>query len=165
MSSVDQQQIDRVADLLPRLSRVMLMSMMGLAEKVAEERPGLAYSKAHIKALMLLYRRGPSPVGEIAEWLHVAAPTASEHIDRMTEAGLVERGVNPDDRRQVLVRLTTRGEDLISPCADYLELRIRSALEQFDADERQIVTRSLEAFATAFEAEVATGDRCPFSSN
>lgn len=52
-------------------------------------------------------------IGEIAEFLQLKHHTAVGLIDRCVAAGLVERGADPDDRRQVRVTLTGKGEALL----------------------------------------------------
>jgi DNA-binding MarR family transcriptional regulator len=49
---------------------------------------------------------GPVRVGNLAERLGIRHHTAVELVDRLSEAGLVERIVDPDDQRRVLLGLT-----------------------------------------------------------
>jgi len=52
-------------------------------------------------------------VAEIADFLQLKHHTAVGLVDRCVGAGLVERNPDPDDRRQVRVSLTPRGEELL----------------------------------------------------
>lgn len=52
-------------------------------------------------------------IGEIAEHLLIRHNTAVELVDRLAEAGLVQRQPDPADRRRILVRLTDRSETLL----------------------------------------------------
>jgi DNA-binding MarR family transcriptional regulator len=49
---------------------------------------------------------GPVTIGNLAERLGIRHHTAVELVDRLSEAGLVERVVDPDDQRRVLLGLT-----------------------------------------------------------
>ncbi|HKP61697.1 MAG TPA: MarR family transcriptional regulator [Polyangiales bacterium] len=49
----------------------------------------------------------------IAERLQLRHHSAVELLDRLEAAGLATRVQNPDDRREVLVRLSARGEQLL----------------------------------------------------
>lgn len=60
----------------------------------------------------------------------------TKRIDRLEEAGLVERRPDPDDRRAVLIRLTRRGRGVID-----------RALEAMLVVERRAVTEALPATA------------------
>lgn len=46
---------------------------------------------------------------ELANHLHVEAPTLTRHLDRMAMAGLIKRRKDPDDRRVTRVDMTTSG--------------------------------------------------------
>lgn len=54
-------------------------------------------------------REEPS-IGILAERLQLQHHSTGELVDRLVERGLVSRSRSPEDRRQVLIRLTTRGE-------------------------------------------------------
>lgn len=49
-------------------------------------------------------------VKQIAEKLHVTSGAVTQHIDALVRSDLLSRTVNPSNRREVLVRLTARGE-------------------------------------------------------
>jgi DNA-binding MarR family transcriptional regulator len=61
------------------------------------------------RALGVLTRHGPVRLGTLSEHLHIAARSATEVVDALEEAGLVERRPDPCDRRATLVALTDRG--------------------------------------------------------
>jgi DNA-binding MarR family transcriptional regulator len=54
---------------------------------------------------------GPITIGDLAERLRIRHHTTVELVDRLSEAGLVERVVDPDDQRRVLVGLTDLAAD------------------------------------------------------
>jgi DNA-binding MarR family transcriptional regulator len=63
----------------------------------------------------------------------------TNRVDRLEEAGLVSRHADPDDRRSVLVRLTTAGADRVDACLSELlaqEHRLLGSLP--DADRAQL---------------------------
>jgi DNA-binding MarR family transcriptional regulator len=89
-----------------------------------------AFSETEAKAVGLTHQQhqallaikgrpsqGPAPdglgVGEIADHLLVRHNTAVELVDRLAEAGLVQRHPDPADRRRILVTLTGRAEALL----------------------------------------------------
>ncbi len=55
----------------------------------------------------------PATVGEIAERLQVQHHSSVELINRLVEQGLVQRKRAAEDRRQVLISLTVRGERIL----------------------------------------------------
>lgn len=61
-------------------------------------------------------------VGDLAEQLSIRHHSAVELVDRLVEAGLVQRIHDADDQRRVLLSLTTRAEeDLASLSAVHLD--------------------------------------------
>jgi len=64
---------------------------------------------SQLAALAPVGRCGPLPIGALAEAEGVGAPTATKVVDKLADAGLVERGADPDDRRVALVGLTNAG--------------------------------------------------------
>ncbi|HZR80840.1 MAG TPA: MarR family winged helix-turn-helix transcriptional regulator [Candidatus Binatia bacterium] len=91
-----------------------LRRFLGFSEKVAR-RAGLE-PRQH--QLLLTVRGLPADrrptIGEIADRLHVRHHSAVELVDRMEARGLVRRHRDAADRRQVLVRLTRRGDRLLT---------------------------------------------------
>src|SRR4051812_33193000 len=67
-------------------------------------------SFAQYRVIVHLWKHGESPVGEIANGIGVTIATASQLIDKLVDEGWLGRGVNPEDRRQVLIHMTERSE-------------------------------------------------------
>jgi DNA-binding MarR family transcriptional regulator len=79
--------------------------------------------------------RGAEPNGlcgrEVGERLITPLPDVPRLLDRMTEAGLVARKRDPDDRRHVTARITPRGLrllDEVQPAMEAIERRRTRAL-------------------------------------
>jgi len=56
--------------------------------------------------LMAIHERDCMTIKQLTQELHVKAPAVSAMVDRLVEMGLLTRTENPDDRREVLVRLS-----------------------------------------------------------
>jgi DNA-binding MarR family transcriptional regulator len=54
---------------------------------------------------------GPITIGDLAERLRLRHHTTVELVDRLSEAGLVERVLDPSDQRRVLLGLTDLAAD------------------------------------------------------
>lgn len=61
-----------------------------------------------------LRKRGPQTPTKLAAHERVSAPSMTRTINCMVDDGLVERIPHPDDKRQILVRPTQRGEEIIA---------------------------------------------------
>lgn len=53
----------------------------------------------------------PVTIGDLAERLRLRHHTTVELVDRLSEAGLVERVLDPSDQRRVLLKLTGLAAD------------------------------------------------------
>lgn len=56
-------------------------------------------------------------VGSLAARLHIRHHSAVELVDRLEQAGLIERSADRADRRRVMLRLTAKSEALLSRLA------------------------------------------------
>ncbi len=62
--------------------------------------------------LQVLWEKDNQPVGAIADRLLLESSTLTPLLKRLETSGVVERTRNPEDERQVLVRLTDKGRAL-----------------------------------------------------
>lgn len=58
---------------------------------------------------------------DIADKLMIATPTASSLVDKLSDQKLINRKADKDDRRNVLISLTAKGEDFLK-----LGLKVRN---------------------------------------
>jgi DNA-binding MarR family transcriptional regulator len=82
--------------------------------------------------------------GKLAEFLDVEPITVCRMVDRLQEAGLVERRSDIADRRSWNLYLTPRANDLLAQLRPLADLMIEEALEGIDLDERETLQRLLE---------------------
>jgi len=75
---------------------------------------GLTYPQYLV--LHALWEQDGRTIGAIAERLGLESSTITPLVKRLESAGLVTRARNPDDERQVQVRLTPRGREIRDEC-------------------------------------------------
>ena len=144
--AVDDELVERALPLLPEIGKLLYAAVSRHAEAA-----GL--SLAQVKAMGYLAQHGHRTVGEIATGLGVSMPSASELVDRLVEAGLAERGANPDDRRQVRVWLTPAAEGLKTRMQALRRAQLRAALRRLAPEEQPVFVRSLEALVEALRED------------
>jgi len=89
---------------------------------------------------------------DIARKMGHSTAAATGLVDRLEKLGLMERTHAVDDRRKVLVRITSRGIELVSRLRDELQNQIADAMSETssaDADSFMNSYRALDTSATA----------------
>jgi DNA-binding MarR family transcriptional regulator len=112
-------------------------------------------SPAHLHLVSMLERHGGMPMSRIADVLDVSLSAATGLIDRMEERGLVERARVADDRRVVLVKLTSGGRRMLADVEVLRGEMLRSILERLDPDRLQALSETLEDLRRAVDDAAA----------
>lgn len=73
---------------------------------------GLAIHGGQGKILFILWKKDHLTVSELSEQTSLAKNTVSIVIDGMVTKGLVERKINPDNRRQTIISLTPHARSM-----------------------------------------------------
>lgn len=146
MASDEERLIDEAMAVVPLIGR-RLHAIFAHHPITAGRPPG------QMRAMFFLFKNERATVGDVAQALGVSMPTASELVDRLVEDGLAERGVNPSDRRQVLVWLTPKAHAFATKLHATRRAQLRKALDLMAPEERPVFVRSLQAFAAALEID------------
>lgn len=99
--------------------------------------------------LRLIGRTAGITPGELARYLHVDRGTLSGLLRGLDQRGLIERTIDPADRRRIRTRLTATGEALIQPIEGTIEAAIVTAVQGLPDVTRSETTRGLHALADA----------------
>ena len=70
-------------------------------------------SMPQFSILMQMYYRGACGLSEISERFEITSAAASQHVDNLVQAGLIERTEDPHDRRAKNIRLSAKGKSMI----------------------------------------------------
>jgi len=124
-------------DFLPYLlNRISSRLNIDLAEDLRE----IGVTPQYWRVLAVLHVAGGRSIGELSVYTITEQSTLSRIVDRMAEAGLVERRASPEDARVAEVHLTAAGRatfDRILPVAIGHYRRATAGLDE--AEHRQLV--------------------------
>jgi DNA-binding MarR family transcriptional regulator len=81
---------------------------------------------------------------DLAKHLSVTAPTTTKLVANLVDNGLVERYIDPSDRRFVRLSLTTKGEKLIINSERFFESQLSSLFACLTSGEKKILSKILE---------------------
>jgi DNA-binding MarR family transcriptional regulator len=113
----------------------------------------LGVSMTHMHVLWMIQHNGDLPMSRLAELLDVSFSSATGIVDRMAERGLVERVRVPDDRRVVLVRISTGGRQTLDETEAVKQDRLQAILGHLDGPQLARLERSLSDVRGAIVAE------------
>jgi DNA-binding MarR family transcriptional regulator len=131
-------------DFLSPLHKASRQLSVYLETRIGEQ--GLSPSEGHVLSYLRGY--GPAPVGELVRVFGIKQSTLTSMLDRLEQAGLVRRELNPDDRRSFLVHLSDAGAALTkrtNRILEKLEDEIRGRVSARDVKGFQAVMEAVEA--------------------
>ena len=106
-------------------------------------RQRLVLSRAQCRVALYLSTLGPMSQAKLAETLDVTPMTVARMLDRMEEAGWVQRVPAPNDRRAFLVQATDKVEDVLGPALDLGDEITALAMQGLSGEEQQTLLRLL----------------------
>jgi MarR family transcriptional regulator, organic hydroperoxide resistance regulator len=113
-------------------------------------RPGdLSYAQYGL--LFGLAAGGALPAGELALAADVSPASATQMLDALERAGLVERARSGEDRRVVLNSLTERGRQVVEARRSLFEPRWRAALAEFSTRDLLTAAAILDRITEMFD--------------
>lgn len=144
---------EKVAEVLNGFGEVMSRLMVDQLQTHLSE---LDLTLPQVQVLRILRREGEVPTGKLAQCLKISAPATTQLTDRLIRKGLIERKPSEDDRRAVLVALSSEGRCLVDKYRERRNAIFREALSQLSEEEQAQVISSLQkviAVLEGFEAQ------------
>ncbi len=100
----------------------------------------LALTGTQRLAMMNIADAGPLRLRELADRMGTTDPTASRAVDALVAARLVERVVDPRDRRALQIAVTRKGRSRVDQRRAQITRLVAPAVERFSVrDRKQIV--------------------------
>ncbi|MEJ1923522.1 MarR family winged helix-turn-helix transcriptional regulator [Microbacterium sp. KHB019] len=127
-------------DLLHDTATDLRMATFRLARRLRRERANDGLSDAHFAVVANLHKHGRLAVGELAQHERVSAPTMSNSVDALVEAGLVVRVPSEDDRRRVYIEITDAGTQIVAATVQKRDAALADALAELDFSDKELRT-------------------------
>lgn len=138
---------DSIAFMISDVSRLM-------RRRFDERARTIGVTRTQWRVLKCLQRGEGINQGALAETLEVEPITACRMIDRLAEAGLVERRRDPSDRRAWQIYLTERARPLLDELGHLADEMLASALAGIsDADQALVVATMQHIRANLCDAQ------------
>lgn len=110
--------------------------------------------------LGMLIHSGQLPISEIGKRLFISKPHMTTIIDKLIEAGNVERRPDENDRRIINIAVTDAGRKFMGESQDALKEIIKKNLSVLGKDEVEIVYNALESMKMVFSKIVPDDKTC-----
>ncbi len=127
----------------------MVADVSHLMRRAFDERArGIGLSRPQWRVLTMLRRHEGINQGGLADLVEVEPITLCRMVDRLQEAGLVERRANPADRRAWLLHLTDKARALLEEMRPMAVSLFDEAMSGLETAERAELFRMLERIRT-----------------
>lgn len=123
----------------------------------------LGVTRAQWRVLMTLVRHDGCTQSDAAEFLDVERITLCRMIDRLAEAGMVERRADPSDRRVWRLHLTPKATPLVDELSAISHDMEEELLEPLSAEQRHLLTGLLVAVHAHFSEQDDPADQAPIA--
>jgi DNA-binding MarR family transcriptional regulator len=107
-------------------------------------------SVPQVRLLGFLSRQPGVSLSEVAEHLGVTRATASAMTDRLVQRKLVDRSEDPQERRQVMLRLTATGQEQLNQIRNMTRLRIAGLLGKLSTEELKSLSAGINLLGEVF---------------
>lgn len=123
----------------------LLVAVSARSLAAVEERVTLP----QFRLLVLLATHGETNLVKLSERLVVNPSTALRMVDRLVDGGFVARRANPASRREVLLRLTEPGQQIVGEVIARRRQEITVIVTKMSDEDRAGLVKALRAFAAA----------------
>jgi len=117
------------------------------------QQAGTGLGPSQISALASIERHGPLTPSELAEIERIQRPSATRIVARLEEAELVERVVDPTDRRSFTVGINAGGRALMNKLRTRKNAYLAKRLRGLDEADLATLDRAAEILEDLLEGE------------
>lgn len=104
---------------------------------------GKELTMGQMHTLGAVKKYGPITMSRLADELQIAGASLSEHISALEKAGLVEREHEQDDRRTVMVKLSSKGVDMFAEIMKHRHSGYNMVMSALTSEDKQDLIRLL----------------------
>ena len=112
----------------------------------------MGLSMPQLGILMQLHHKGRCGVSEIGEHFDITNAAASQLVEKLVQAGYLERTEDANDRRVKQLNLTAKGESLIENGAQERYRWLDELTSQLNAEEQVKVAEALDILTKAAQS-------------
>lgn len=108
-----------------------------------------------MECLRLLFLKGTASPSELAKHTGLTSGATTAMLDRLENAGLIERRPNPDDRRGTLIAAVESSAEKVASWFESARKAMDELISSYSAEELEIISDVFERFTKLWDAERA----------
>lgn len=108
-----------------------------------------------MECLRLLFLKGTASPSELAKHTGLTSGATTAMLDRLENAGLIERHPNPDDRRGTLIAAAESSAEKAASWFESARKAQDELISSYSAEELEIISDVFERFTKLWDAERA----------
>ena len=131
-ADIDARLIEILESIMPNYARVV-------RQAIADPNDPDRLTLPQLRAMQAISRAdAPGALNaQLARELQVAAPSMTAMIDGLVDRGLVDRSIDPSNRRQVLILLTKLGANRLAEMEETMHARLLQVISHLDQHQRR----------------------------
>ncbi|MCS7063540.1 MAG: MarR family transcriptional regulator [Methylacidiphilales bacterium] len=133
-SSNTSQEIETLIPLIMRLQRIFLIDLNRRTNQGN-------ISISQFTLLSILNQFGPQKMSTLSHYMHHTSSATTGLVDRLIKLGLVKRHHDEKDRRQIWIKLTSKGEKMVDDMRKDLYAKITRISERLGKKDTQAWVR------------------------
>jgi len=146
----------------PELIQQILQNHLQIQKRIRGDAPGawlaLNLTFAQLKSLFFINSEGQTNLRNVAAALGVTPPNITGIVDRLVEHELVSREYNLQNRREQILKLTGKGEELIDKLVELTTASFTQALNRMETQDLSALAQGLKALSIAAQGEKPMAD-------
>ena len=107
----------------------LMHQLHGVTGPSPEDIVGIDLPHRQLRALFIVAKHGPMPVGRLADATDASIASTSSLAERLVRSGHVRREADPSDRRVVLLVVTEHGRETVDQLEAHFHARFERLVE------------------------------------
>ena len=129
-----------------------LLSVIARLNRWATRQAEISIPPAQGRLLAQIDELGSARIGDLARADHCSQPTMTQQVQRLEERGWVERAVDPDDGRAVLISTTSVGDGLLEQLRHARAQVLAPYIDGLSDDDRSRLADAVDALSALLAA-------------
>ena len=134
------------------LSTALRIAVARLSRRLRAEKEDDELSDSQTAILAYLVREGSGTIGRLSEYERVTPPSMNRTVNRLEEAGYVERTADQTDGRKVVVVPTERGVELVAETRRRRDAWLHQRLRTLSPEQRAILAQAADIIRALAES-------------